>query len=81
MGLRMNLEPFFTEPPVMMDLDVLDTEPGPYEVQVRVTDQATSEKSDVRKARLKVREIDDRRRALDISEVETGDDNGGEGDR
>ena len=26
----MNLEPFFTEPPVMMDLDVLDTEPGPY---------------------------------------------------
>jgi hypothetical protein len=29
-SLKMNLEPFFTEPPVFMDLDDLDPEPVPY---------------------------------------------------
>jgi hypothetical protein len=30
LGLQMNLEQFLTEPPVFMDLDDLDKEPGPY---------------------------------------------------
>ena len=67
-----------TEPVrAVMRLDMEDTQPGPYEVQVRVTDMETGERSDVRRAKLRVREIDDRRRALDISEVENDGGNGG----
>jgi len=39
----------------VMRLETRDAEPGPYEVQVRVTDLETGERSEVRRAGLKIR--------------------------
>jgi hypothetical protein len=55
----------------VMRVDMEHTQPGPYEVQVRVTDMATGKRSEVRKARLKVREPDPRRPEVPIFEVQT----------
>lgn len=62
----------------VMRLDMSDTEPGPYEVQVRVTDEATGIESEVRTAELRVREYDSRRPTFDISEIDQGGANPGE---
>jgi hypothetical protein len=61
----------------VMRLDTKDAEPGPYEVQVRVTDLATGERSEIRRARLKVREQTNR--SAPITEIEVRSDIGSEG--
>ncbi len=61
----------------VMRLDTRDAEPGPYEVRVRVTDLETGERSDVRKARLKIREPTSR--SAPITEIEVRSDEGAEG--
>lgn len=50
-------------------LDMTDTQEGPYEVRVRITDLGTGQTSATRTARLKVREIDRTRPVLPITEV------------
>jgi len=52
----------------VLRLDTRDAEPGPYEIQVRVTDLATGETSEVRKAGLKIRAQS--QRIAPITEVE-----------
>lgn len=52
----------------VLRLDTRDAEPGPYEVRVRVTDLETGERSEIRKARLKVRSP--RSRVVPITEIE-----------
>ena len=52
----------------VMRLETRDAEPGPYEVQVRVTDLETGERSEVRKAGLKIRSQTSR--SAPITEVE-----------
>lgn len=61
----------------VMRLDTRDAEPGPYEVQVRVTDLATGETSDVRTARLKIRPQTSR--SAPITEIEVQSDGSSEG--
>jgi hypothetical protein len=61
----------------VMRLDTRDAEPGPYEVQVRVTDLATGERSEIRKTRLKIRPQTNR--ASPITEVEVRTDGSSEG--
>jgi len=63
----------------VLRLDMKDTQPGPYEVQVVVTDVETGQRSDMRRARLKVRPPDERRLRAPISEIQTGLDDGSEG--
>jgi len=58
-------------------LDTRDAEPGPYEVQVRVTDLETGRTSEVRKARLKIRPRSDR--VAPITEMEVRTDGSTEG--
>jgi len=61
----------------VMRLDTRDAEPGPYEVQVRVTDLTTGERSEIRKTRLKIRPKTNR--AAPITEVEVRTDGSSEG--
>lgn len=61
----------------VMRLDTRDAEPGPYEVQVRITDLATGQQSDIRKADLKIRPRTTR--TAPITEVEVRTDGGSEG--
>ena len=61
----------------VMRLDTRDAEPGPYEVQVRVTDLETGEASDVRTARLKIRPRTSR--SAPITEIEVQSDERSEG--
>jgi len=53
----------------LLRLDLSDTEPGPYEVQIRVRDLETGQVSEVRSARLKVRGADSVRRIVPIVDV------------
>jgi len=61
----------------VLRLDTRDAEPGPYEIQVRVTDLATGETSEVRKAGLKIRAQS--QRIAPITEVEVRTDGSTEG--
>ena len=61
----------------VMRLDTRDAEPGPYEVRVRVTDLETGERSDVRKAGLKIRASTSR--LAPITEIEVRTEGGSEG--
>jgi len=61
----------------VMRLDTRDAEPGPYEIQVRVTDLETGVRSEIRKARLKIRLPSTR--SAPITEVEVRTDEGSEG--
>ncbi len=61
----------------VMRLDTKDAEPGPYEVQVRITDLATGERSEIRRARLKIRERTNR--SAPITEIDVRNDPGSEG--
>lgn len=61
----------------VMRLDTRDAEPGPYEVQVRVTDLETGVRSEVRKAQLKIRAPSTR--SAPITEVDVRTDGGSEG--
>jgi len=61
----------------VMRLDTRDAEPGPYKVEVRVTDLATGERSEVRKANLKIRP--QTHRAAPITEVDVRTEGGSEG--
>ena len=61
----------------VMRLDTRDAEPGPYEVQVRVTDLETGVRSEIRKVGLKIRPRTTR--AAPITEVEVRTDEGSEG--
>jgi len=61
----------------VMRLDTRDAEPGPYEVQVRVTDLETGDRSEIRKAQLKIRPPSTR--LAPITEVEVRTDGGSEG--
>lgn len=53
-------------------LDMKETQAGPYEVRVRVTDLATGKQSATRRAGLKVRELDATIPVVPISEVSPG---------
>lgn len=53
----------------LLRLDLTDTHAGPYEVQIRVRDLETGRVSEVRSARLKVRDPDHRRLVVPITEV------------
>ena len=61
----------------VMRLDTRDAEPGPYEVQVRVTDLATGQQSEIRKTNLKIRPRTTR--LAPITEVDVRTDGGSEG--
>lgn len=63
----------------VLRLDMSKTEPGPYEVHVRITDVETGELSEVRRVGLKVRAPDARRPPPVISEIDTGSGGGSEG--
>ncbi len=52
----------------LLRLDLRDTDPGPYEVQIRVRDLVTGLVSEVRSARLKVQAPDHLRRIVPIAE-------------
>jgi hypothetical protein len=56
----------------VLRLDMKDTRPGPYEVQVRVTDAVTGLHSEVRRARVRVREPENRGAVQPIAEVSPG---------
>ena len=62
---------------VVMRLDTRDAELGPYEVRIRITDLETGERSDVRKATLKIRERTSR--SSPITEIEVRSEGGSEG--
>jgi len=53
----------------LLRLDLRDTEPGPYEVQIRVRDLETGQVSEVRSARMKVRGSDSVRRIVPMVDV------------
>jgi hypothetical protein len=53
----------------LLRLDLSDTEPGPYEVQIRVRDLETGQVSEVRSARMKVRGADSVRRVVPMVDV------------
>ena len=61
----------------VMRLETRDAEPGPYEVQVRVTDLETGVRSEIRKAQLKIRAPSTR--LAPITEVEVRTDGSSEG--
>lgn len=61
----------------VMRLDTRNAEPGPYEVQVRVTDLATGQRSEIRKTKLKIRP--ETTRLAPITEVDVRIDGGSEG--
>jgi len=61
----------------VMRLDTRNAEPGPYEVQVRVTDLATGQQSEIRKTNLKIRR--ETTRSAPITEVDVRTDGGSEG--
>ena len=61
----------------VMRLDTRNAEPGPYEVQVRVTDLATGQQSEIRKTKLKIRP--ETTRSAPITEVDVRIDGGSEG--
>jgi hypothetical protein len=61
----------------VLRLETRDAEPGPYEVQVRVTDLETGERSEIRKAGLKIRPPTIR--AAPITEVEVRSEGESEG--
>ena len=61
----------------VMRLETRDAEPGPYEIQVRVTDLETGERSEIRKADLKIRPRTVR--GSPITEVEVRTEGGSEG--
>jgi hypothetical protein len=61
----------------VLRLDTRDAEPGPYEVQVRITDLETGEKSEVRKVGLKIRPRTTR--VAPITEMEVRTDGATEG--
>jgi hypothetical protein len=63
----------------VLRLDMENTRPGPYEVQVRITDASTGFVSDVRRAGVRVREPQDRGAVQPIAEVSPGTDEPGEG--
>jgi hypothetical protein len=56
----------------VLRLDLGQTRPGPYEVQVRVRDLATGQASEVRSARVKVREQTNFRPLLPVADVDEG---------
>lgn len=56
----------------VLRLDLGQTRPGPYEVQVRVRDLATGQASEVRSARVKVREQTNYRPLLPVADVDEG---------
>ncbi len=60
----------------VLRLEMKDTRPGPFEVQVRFTDVETGEKSEVRKAGVRVREPQSTGSHQEITEVGTGDTGG-----
>jgi hypothetical protein len=57
-------------------LDMRNTEPGPYEVQVRVTDLTTGMHSETRRTQIKVRDPDNRGPVVPIAEVSPGAEGG-----
>ncbi len=61
----------------VLRLDMENTRPGPYEVQVRFTDIETGDKSEVRKTGLRVREPQSSGSHQEITEVGAGDTGGG----
>ncbi len=61
----------------VLRLDMEDTRPGPYEVQVRITDATSGQRSAVRRAGLRVREPEDRGLTEPIAEVKQGAAGGG----
>jgi hypothetical protein len=61
----------------VLRLEMKDTRPGPYEVQVRFTDIETGAKSETRHAQVRVREPQDRGSLQEITEVGSGDTGGG----
>lgn len=63
----------------VLRLDMEDTRPGPYEVQVRVTDVATGIRSETRRAGVRVREPESRGAEQPIAEVAPGSGDAGEG--
>jgi len=63
----------------VLRLDMENTRPGPYEVQVRVTDASTGLQSDVRRAGVRVREPEDRGGTQPIAEIAPGTAEPGEG--
>ncbi len=60
----------------VLRLEMKDTRPGPYEVQVRFTDIETGKKSEIRKTGVRVREPQSRGSEQEITEVGTGDTGG-----
>ncbi len=60
----------------VLRLEMKNTRPGPYEVQVRFTDIETGEKSEVRKTRVLVRKPQTRGSLQEITEVGSGDTGG-----
>jgi len=56
----------------VLRLDLEQTRPGPYEVQVRVRDLATGQASEVRSSRVKVREQTNYRPLLPVADVDEG---------
>jgi len=60
----------------VLRLEMKDTRPGPYEVQVRFTDVETGEKSEIRKTGVRVRPPQDRGSQQEITELGTGDTGG-----
>ena len=61
----------------VLRLEMKDTKPGPYEVQVRFTDVETGERSEVRRTAVRVRRPEVRQMGEEITEVGTGATGGG----
>ena len=57
----------------VLRLEMKDTRPGPYEVQVRFTDVETGAKSEIRKTGVRVRPPQDTGSQQEITEIGTGD--------
>jgi len=60
----------------VLRLEMKDTRPGPYEVQVRFTDVETGAKSEIRKTGVRVRPPQDTGSQQEINEIGTGDTGG-----
>lgn len=63
----------------VLRLDMKDTRPGPYEVQVRITDATSGLHSEVRRTGVRVREPENRGAVQPIAEVSPGTRDPGEG--